>query len=430
VLVYEPGSSRPYVQSEVDSTRTVLASLPETGTIVDFAREQEWIDAVHGPVERRELKTLNLRTVGLSVNQAIDTGERSKLSELVRDIDSVNVLIADDPNQLNFSGQDRNGMRIGWPEMFSIPRTSVLSLANALKNVGGGQWVAKRPEESSPDDRREGFVWHAITNTKELRSQWLIAIHPNHASYDPAVGLMLDRGGKAPEIRYSQRTSTPRYQYAYESWVTHARRVRDQVAAMHGKHAKGLDWLAKRLNLSNATIAEMTELMALFHDAGKLTEEWQSGAWNWQRLKDMLAGRPQRTWEPVAHTEWAPASDRKLRTKEHQLPNHAVEGAALCAVYLDRRFGEPGLCATTAIARHHAPRADAARMSRFVAPQNLEKWLSGAGVTEWGSLPVLRDDELDACLLSLSREDDERIWPLYMYLVRRLRLADQGSLRG
>jgi len=93
-------------------------------------------------------------------------------------------------------------------------------------------------------------------------------------------------------------------------------------------------------------------------------------------------------------------------------------------------------CMYTAIARHHGPRTRECTIFRLHPEANstVIACLPGA----WRHFELqdcanrLNSMEFSDDLLTFDQrddEDDEQVWPLYVFLVRRLRLADQASLR-
>ena len=429
VIVYQPPTNAPYGDNVLllDSTRSRLEQLPQGGEVIDFAGEQKWVDDVHADVELHELTQFNnLYTRSGKVKEAIATGNRGLLGELVRDIDSVNVFISAEPEQANFTGRDVLGKRIGWPKLLSVSRFSIMALSGAI--ASGAEWVAKYPMEPDSEVLPGRFEWRVVETDGRLRSQWLLAIHPDHASYDPELGLRLNVAGPAGELEYAEMPPLPRYQYEFETWIEHAERVREQARLMHGGHRVAARWLAARHGIDESRIEEFVELICALHDTGKLSIGWQNAAWAWQRDKDLRMGRAKRVEVPVAHTEWDPRADWVFRTKkEYVFPHHAVEGAFACMDVVEGRFPDLGVCGTTAMARHHAARAKvhstfkvsevvAQEVSRFCDPGLLTT--AATGTEAFGSN-----------MLNILDEEDEMLWPLYTSLLRRLRLADQGSLR-
>jgi hypothetical protein len=361
-------------------------------------------------------------------------------------VDSVNVIITDNPEGLNFTGW-RAGRRIGWPRMLGVPRTSLMRLAAAVENeTRGGRWVAMGGRFADEDRSDAPIEWNVIFTAKDLRAQWLVAIHPRYCSYDAEVGLMLGQAGAAPEVVYDELPPLPRYSYEFETWQDHARRVVDQSRLLLESNRRAraaiADWCQRMFgkNVPEEGVARWVELTGALHDFGKLAAKWQETAWAWQRDKDTrlrTAGQavPQLPQVALAHTAYDAATDGVLRNRrEYVFPPHAVEGAyALGGVVtealmkatgpdLGRRVAQAIL---SAIARHHGARASTLRPYEMTQEAELamREWIpeaSGAGL-----MPSPKNETSIRDVLA--RFGDDQLWPICTLLMRFLRLADQGS---
>ena len=115
VTVYESTGLGPYREREplVDATRDVLQSLPPEGRPIDFVEERSWVENVHANIEEEQLRQYdNLYPRRKAVHEAMDQGGRGRLRQLVRDIDSVGVVIAPQPETL-FEGRT-------WPRLLGV----------------------------------------------------------------------------------------------------------------------------------------------------------------------------------------------------------------------------------------------------------------------------------------------------------------------
>lgn len=416
VTIYEAPNDKPYDGGVVAETRKVLyqQDSPDFG-IVDFAREQQWVDQIHAAGETSTLRRLeNTRQIADEVNRAIHSGERGQLATLVREIDSVQVFISSNPGSANFSGLDDSGRRIGWPTLLGIPRSSLRGL------FGSGQPPRApvfRPQEPSDDSRTLTFEWQAAI-AKDVSGLWLAAIHPDHAVYDRDLGLVLGRPGPEQPLAYAERPPIPRYQYAFETWTEHSERVRDQYRQLRAANSYGIHVLAAKFQQSTSRLDDFFETICELHDAGKLADEWQSISWSWQREKDRIAGRLPRNWTPIAHTDFDPGKDRQAQ----KLPPHALAGAYLARPHLYTKFlDDLAICGVSAIARHHAPRARS--ISRFVVTPE-----TSAAVKHAALSPCVVSNSEDIELIEMTADYETRLWPLYAFAARILRLADQASL--
>ncbi|MDQ2947900.1 MAG: CRISPR-associated helicase Cas3' [Acidobacteriota bacterium] len=92
VTVYELNGLGPYVEEKtlIDDTRRVLQELSTASENINFTQEQRWVEKVHKGVEGARLRRYaNLISQRSAVHEAMDQGHRGKLSQLVRDIDSI-----------------------------------------------------------------------------------------------------------------------------------------------------------------------------------------------------------------------------------------------------------------------------------------------------------------------------------------------------
>ena len=442
VFVYESSGRGPYSEEQelLAVTQEVLARMPVEGRLVDFVDERAFIEEVHGRAELAALEVFSIPDRRNKVHEAMDLGERGRLNNLVRNVDSTAVLISDCPEEVRFE-------RGVWPRLLSVPGASLMRLGQAMRDSGPGQWVAKGASESEEEQRGVALKWRVLSPA-DLRSQWLIAVHPDFAAYNDRLGLRLEVKTPPPPIHYNEPPSVPRYRYEFEPWVDHARRVVEQGRALARHYLLGLSALSRLYGVPVEHLMEIVDICCAQHDAGKLSAEWQAQAWKWQRDKDGRSRAqgldiPERIKVPIAHTSYDPETDNQLqRRSEYRLPPHAVQGAfaiatsllELCKSRYGASFGETAtLAACSAIARHHAPRAF--ECTRFTLDAGAEAAsLDGLPWRPGGWKPSACLSPLDAkhfglSLLRLGEAGMELLWPLYVFLARWLRLADQSACR-
>lgn len=411
VTVFEIEKELPYsdAAAELAATRSCLRSLSIEGENVDFKREQDWIETVHGEGEKAALAAFRRIERRSDVEQAILTGDRGNLSALVRDVDAVNILLSEVPQTVRFDGTR-------WPELLSIPRSSTWRLRELIERGAGGIFTAVSLEDESGPLR---FKWPRVENPSQLRGCWLVALGPQIARYSEDVGLQIGVAGEEVPVRYSALAPILNYQYFYESWTDHTRRVIGQARRMAGANSWGAKKIDEILALSPGTMENLVELTAALHDIGKLSVKWQAEAWQYE------TGRTGRLrTQCVAHTTKRPGDTGP------KLPSHAVEGALASMAVLDKLCPRAAMSVARAIARHHSVRsyrcgdfelsAEACDLVReFVGPD-------GALVS---APPLFDRSEFGQELDSLWEE--RKWWIAYAYLVRRLRLADQaGTAEG
>src|ERR1035441_6130804 len=172
----------------------------------------------------------------------MDQGGRGRLRQLVRDFDSVGVVIAPQPETL-FEGRT-------WPRLLGVPGISLMRLGRHFRSLAPGQWVAKGAAEKDNDERPGVTLEWSVLAAGQLRAQWLIAIHPDFASYHPRLGLRLGEGGPPPPVIFNEVPPAQYYDYQFESWGRHSERIVAQARVMQPSYARGTERLAKRCDVS------------------------------------------------------------------------------------------------------------------------------------------------------------------------------------
>ncbi len=408
VVVFEVETDRPYEdKAAFDATRKCLGSLWAEGENIDFEREQAWVDTVHGRIESDILRRYaNLRQREKNVEEAISTGHRGKLGELVRDIDTVSVLLSAKPSEVRFG-------REMWPSLLSVPRTSIRQLGRSIESGSGAVWMAK-----SPDD--EGslalFDWLPVEHAASLSGAWLIALGPAVAAYTEKAGLRLCQCGNEKPVRYEDLPQYPRYSYRRETWIDHVSRVLEQGERMAGANAVGSRLLDARLEMDPGRTEDLVRLAIGLHDLGKLTEGWQAKAWECEGGFGKMPG------EALAHT------NKEKGQKGPVMPHHAVEGAMAARDFLESELGDTAWAVARAIAGHHSARA--ANADAFVMVPEAAELVRGFGWNGFfmtGRATLADRKDFSEQLARIWEDENEHSWQLYAYLARRLRLADQAG---
>jgi CRISPR-associated endonuclease/helicase Cas3 len=416
------------VATLVDATAAALQEEAATERQYQFHDELRLVNQVHTDWELAQLAPFaNLSSRRTAIRKAMDGDDPAAVRNLVRDSSSLNVVITDNPEAIDFN-------RRQWPEMLSVPPMSLFRLfRDAVVSPGG--WIVKTAREK--DVAQDGTItvtWPTISSSHELLSAgWLVAIHPDYATYDRDVGLILGREGPAAAIRYRERPKHERYSYKYETYAEHIRRV---VAAGHARDEDNriaARRLAASLNTTEGQLAVWLDTIYRLHDVGKLSQGWQDAVWNWQVQKPRPVPTPR---PPLAHTDFDPATDGHL--KKYNRPPHAAEGAYAAVSVLKQRFAEQShafllLAAVTAIVRHHG--AFTSELSDFRLITDAAVHIAQTLSSDSSQIELLNapDEVMQGrfrkYLLTATNERHASALPLYFYLVRRLRIADQNSFR-
>lgn len=412
-------------------TRSVFEQLPADGAILDFTAELERLDKVHSNIEGRHLKSYwqNQHSLRAEVHKAMDGRNEVAVRELVRDVASINVIICNDPYVLKFD-KDK------WPRMLSVPRSSLYKLSPFFEECRDfGETVAWYPVENANiiDETEISFGWEKITSKYQIKNaSWLVVINPEFASYFPDIGLQMGVKGHCEEIKYFERSLIPRYKISYETYREHIQRVVAECRAMKPFYSNAVTRLVERYKMSANRLETLADVCCALHDVGKLSKKWQEVVRKWQQYKN-----PQKlTHDPIAHTDYEPDMDFENKKKFPKQPPHASEGAYAVAGWLRGCFGDNAVAVWTAITRHHGAFTESLEDFRLI--DGAQKWvgetlplsIGGIALTDSPDILTQGNFQNDLLIFSGPNSEDAGLWPLYVFLVRRLRLADQRSQKG
>jgi CRISPR-associated helicase Cas3 len=391
---------------------------------LSFHDELDLVNRVHTKWELKQLKPLDsIAQHRESVRKAMDGEDPAAVRHLIRDVSNINIVVTDQPESLNFT-------RTQWPEMLSVPMTSLNALFEdrGLPEEG---WIAKAAQEQ---DVFEGGAiqvdWVPVTSSGGIASAgWLIAIHPQYATYSSDIGLLIGRSGPAPEIRYRDRPRCDRWSYSYEIYGEHIRRVRIAGTRRDQEYQVATRRWAHLIEVTEVQVLNWLTLLYQLHDVGKLSIEWQDAIWKSQTLKLDFVPSPR---PALAHSDYDPAVDRVNRR-----PPHAAEGAYAVSEFFRETFAASNhhqtlfLAALTAIVRHHGPFTASLGDFHLIsgATQLVVESLNGNS----NEIPLLDrpkprvQQKFKDFLIRATCPEHSMALLLYLYFVRRLRIADQNS---
>ena len=413
------------------------------GQEVDFAAEQAIVNQAHREQDEALVRSLreSAAEVWEGITAALTGGETGLRTELIRDtLSSRTVLVYDAPET-----DDKPPFRL---EGFSLHIGTLHGKLGALLELReqlGLDWALRRLKIITDADEETAYRWWNVESPDDLKGAFLLAVHPRLAAYDAELGFRLaqpsDGGYQSQPIA---RPKPPRPDYgAYRLECYH-----EHIAAMRRVFSQGpwerrFGWLAARLarqlGVEETLLWRALDLVLALHDVGKLQEDWQAWAWDYQRR----IGHPlPEDHCLVAHTysDGSEAHKQAARKARPRKPNHAGEGAHASVPVLFRGLeGDEGLvrAAVTAIARHHSPWVEGANgyrlhpraqealnaaLAELDAPADLGQHLHRASDAPDLYLYLLEPPE--------SRPGDPTWWEWWLYfaLVRHLRIADGLSV--
>ena len=423
------------VRDEVDATGEALAAMVGDRPIT-FHDELELLDRVHGQLDLQRLRSLNPHVRRAEVDTAVATGDPAQVRELVRDVDAVNVLIHSAPEKLDM------GRR---PQAFPVPSSVLYAFARSLDLQGADNGAIKVPRFPDGEDYPTGVHWEPVRDWGALKTAFLLCITPGYASYDAEMGLRLGRSESASARAFESRESIAPdaaarrepVRYRREAYAEHARRVLSAYQSQDERHRTGMHRLASLLGVSSEELTRLCAAAVAIHDVGKLARRWQDAIWRWQL--DLVGGIRDGL---LAHSDFDGANPEhrdRMRDARYHRPPHAVEGAFAVSQLLgdlatgsrlpEDRAEEVVRALVSAIARHHVSRAR--EMSEFeLVPEARE------AVATTLRLPPQRVILLDRPSMServrfadvLAGPSHKYAFPLYLFVARRLRLADWQSV--
>ncbi|KKM10610.1 hypothetical protein SY88_13175 [Clostridiales bacterium PH28_bin88] len=424
-----------YTSALIISTREKLSGLPPV--LMDFYFEQRMVSQVHGETEftaiQKVIQTLKDRRK--QVNNVLRFGRAECGRDLVRDVDSVNVLVHAHPENLN--------LNLPW-QYLSVPRASLWSLKTYLES--GEQWVAKVPVTTENGDDDEAIVqWKEVKSIDELvLGSWLVSLNPAFSSYNKAEGLCISIPGAEMPMQLRPGKKTSDFDYCCEMFAQHLKAAVDACRIQLVKNGRALKAISQTYQIDEKRFETVCLLSTALHDVGKLSVKWQNGIRSWQKERDpghaaFLTG------EPLAHSTFTWETDReKNRDPRYFRGNHACEGAFAvfnclvdwCAYnFTMETYDGIATASATSIARHHS--AQAKGLAVFQLEPGARDWinqalatagLSDCEVAELLDSPDKRDIEDFTGSLINPESKDEKFMPLYWFLVRQVRLADQAAL--
>lgn len=414
---------------------------------VDHLKEKQFVEKVLEKLESDQINRViadlprRYQEVNLSIELAGQGRTRSVVRNLIRDIDSLNVLIHDNPEKHDLFSS---------VEYLSLPRVSLWALQDLFNNKKEA-WVAKFLVSSDDENEENGFFyWVEATSVKQLMTAgWLIALHPDIACYTPELGLTLGTPGLPITHPAAPEPLIIRPEYRCESFREHALSVVEEGIKILERHQMAIKNTSSKMGMEIKALVDLIKITLLLHDTGKLANKWQDAIRAWQCLVDPDCSLLKKN-EPLAHSTFIWEKHHQLqrefqKDKRYQRKPHAVEGAfAIANSLIDFLENYPNgsldpelaVVAWTAIARHHS--AGAVNLSDFVIEQGMKNYVNNC-LIELGFEPFIKQlDDRPSVLdqktfgekeLLRPSAGGEKYLPFYWLVVRLLRLADQSSQR-
>lgn len=427
----------PYVhQGERELCRGAWEAFQERdGAILDFHGEQQVIDQVHTPADRRLLDAMAQEEgrIWAMMARAMALSDASVRRDLIRKVDSRTLLVHDHPDQLG-----NPFTCTGFSLWYGTLRGKFDEL-EAWRKAKGLDWALMYPVEAKEEEDARAptrYCWVPVRSPDEISTAFLFVIHPALVAYDDRLGFRFtqDGGGYRTEPTTQRTRQREQYTYQLESYVDH---IRAMLRVYRRDLADWFAYAAPRLEQKGGFpmggIDRAIRLAIALHDLGKLEERWQT----WVRAYQAAIDEPldDDTFMAVhTHVE-TPQHEAIAQQIKIRRPPHAGEGA-IAGVKIAHRLlnGNEGLrrAVITAVARHHSAQTKSFQEYRLHrnAQAALQAALEAAGLDgnaakDW--LPLPPATKLENQILRLPPDDPHTWWLAYFLIVRALRLADVKS---
>ncbi len=422
--VQDMDEPRPYLPYDRDISQHTWRLLKDCdGLQIDYFKGQEMIDAVLEERDKGIIEEINSK--GDKIKEIINCRafpERRYASGLIRDIDTVSVIVCGDP-----------ASQLADPYKTDTIPVNRQSLINSLKkhcDFEGEGWLVKAVREASEiyDWEDNKFSYETIA-PEDINIEPVIVVNEQYISYSEKIGLnfMEISDGEALCLKYTVK-EVPKYNLCRETYAEHIGKMLEYYEqSLEEKYELVFLSLEKQLKI-DVSLDEVIRFIIIWHDTGKLDKEWQGHAHRIQRQK----GDPVEEHIMLAHTD--DAGERLKKT-------HSGAGACIAGELIEAALNKETLnkAVTTSILRHHAQGTK--EMEKFqILPEGVRVLMD---LTKehcpglYARIPegILKEDKFwsrksTSMMEEIINFDNTSQSVLYFIFVRILRLCDQNACKG
>lgn len=315
-------------------------------------------------------------------------------------------------------------------ERFSLAASS-LERGHTQWQASGcpGEWFALAPRW--PHATAQAPSWSLVREGHEFRAAArLIVLNAEAVSYDPVIGLELCAGTAYQSRRLpEQHTTWSPFDQHVQRYDEHAARTLAAYEQLAPWYRYVLRRLGVRWQIPLVQLEQWARLCILWHDAGKLTAEWQRAARRWQ-AETMRRALPEGLY---ARVDYQPRRDGRYPCPGHACTSARALARPLAMLLSPHDAVHAGTIA--ALAHHHGlgpaettdltPHPDAwALLLEVAAPVVDTRELRRLDRVGWTQqtrgLPEV----------PTTPPDDPDAWMAYSLLARAIRLADREVALG
>jgi CRISPR-associated endonuclease/helicase Cas3 len=402
VFPLSPEEARPYEPDEIKRTWDVM----EDTDHLSPRKAAQWVEETHAVQDQREVEAHRARVRSGCVRQIMETVRRrgGGVAHLIRGpSDTVRMMLAKDPaNRLPSTR-----------ETIPVYRSTLRGLIGS----GASVWTF------DPDFQT---LWRPVE--ADLTNAYVVAVSPANTRYTEQLGLEIGIPGEAESPK---RTAPKRPGYGLlerEHWTSHSRAVESEA-----KRRLELECIAGGLledGFGAEALSRSIHWASLFHDLGKLQDQWQRWAEAYQSRKEP----GYRHAEALAHTTYDSASpeDRTLERETRPVrPTHAAASAyytSMLPAFNANLSPEEQRSVLASILSHHGGWWSS-RTEVGPAHAHWAGALQGLDLpaTKLGLFSYVHSRRFQDRLEQLFDERFEINWPLTAYLIRVLRLSDRKA---
>jgi len=400
VKVFDVKKPAPYDGELVDKTREVLKlSLP---TKLSWQKVKCWVNKVLGDRYARALEETTYERTISHLSYAAFTGDRSEAEKAVRDLDTVEVTLHEQPESL-------------CEDALRLPTISVhTGIVRSWLKEGAKAWRVE--VDRNPTDWGLQAKCVPVRSDREIAAGDRIVLSPQLIVYDCKLGLRRGEGGKGFKPSQPKEKTFPKGILRKETWIDHTVKVVCEIEKLLEQDKLAVKGLASLLDIHENEVKRAAKLAAMFHDLGKLTVEWQQQAGVSENAcaEELLAHTSQRDY-----TRFPPHA-----TVSAYALWDALRGFVPC--HLSKAI-------LLAIAHHHSVRAH--RVPAYKLHKNWHKALERAaketGLDNFPIDKVFREQQSTVELRDkFPPIEHERLYTAYVLLSKWLRVADRIATEG
>ncbi len=360
IFVYDvnkDGKIKPYLPYDEELCVRTLNKLKSMGdgVNIDYQKSEVLINDILTDKELRDFECIEeeKHTRFTEVVDCWINNEKGNASRLIRDIDTINVLVVQDVSLL------KN------PYAYDAIPINRYTLISRLKNVvkeDEEDWLVRIIEESFFDDEclfgKFNYPQISLDDIR-LKVENRVVLNSKYVFYDDDIGLNFLNAGQREILKIDKLQQKHEYIITKDTYEEHIKYMMIAFEDLFkDKYRYVFLKLKERLNLKY-DMEELIRFIIIMHDYGKLNTAWQASASKYQSKKGNYNKE-----ELLAHTDYNPNVDENSRVK---LPNHAGIGGVV-ATSLVGEILDYGVCIAilNAIAKHHSVKTESSVKYRII----------------------------------------------------------------